>query len=320
MRAAQSGQYAVEDIARDPGSGVAYGQHDILTRRGARNLARSGCIQDPKLRFKGQFAAVGHRIAGVDAQVYEHVMQLRGIAQDARNARAWLNGQPYILGKARLQDLHDFGDQVRRLEREMLAVSAPGEVQQVLDDIRTAFGAGRDGIEHFRVFRMRCLEQDDCHHDGRQRVVQVVSHSAGQGADALHVRLTPANAGFMAVPENLAILDKEGACVMIHSDDANGIQRLNQEVAKAMAAGRREVIRARHAGASERPFLVGASSLERSLEQLDRRAVEARMLVGGRQVVDHLVRRRFDGHQRACPALHRSASAVHLFPVLRWGC
>ena len=42
-----------------------------------------------------------------------------------------------------------------------------------------------------------------------------------------------------AVNENLAILDKEGACVMIHSDDANGIQRLNQEVAKAMAAGRR---------------------------------------------------------------------------------
>jgi imidazolonepropionase-like amidohydrolase len=42
-----------------------------------------------------------------------------------------------------------------------------------------------------------------------------------------------------AVEENLAILDKEGACAMIHSDDANGIQRLNQEVAKAMAAGRR---------------------------------------------------------------------------------
>lgn len=40
-----------------------------------------------------------------------------------------------------------------------------------------------------------------------------------------------------AVPENLAILDKEGACAMIHSDDANGIQRLNQEVAKARSSG-----------------------------------------------------------------------------------
>jgi imidazolonepropionase-like amidohydrolase len=42
-----------------------------------------------------------------------------------------------------------------------------------------------------------------------------------------------------AVPENLAILEKEGACAMIHSDDENGIQRLNQEVAKVRAAGAR---------------------------------------------------------------------------------
>jgi imidazolonepropionase-like amidohydrolase len=41
------------------------------------------------------------------------------------------------------------------------------------------------------------------------------------------------------IPENLALLQKAGACAMIHSDDQNGIQRLNQEVAKAQAAGRR---------------------------------------------------------------------------------
>ncbi len=39
--------------------------------------------------------------------------------------------------------------------------------------------------------------------------------------------------------ENAALLFKEGACVVIHSDDANGIQRLNQEAAKAQAAGQR---------------------------------------------------------------------------------
>ena len=42
-----------------------------------------------------------------------------------------------------------------------------------------------------------------------------------------------------AISENLPILHNSGACAMIHSDDANGIQRLNQEVAKALAAGRR---------------------------------------------------------------------------------
>jgi imidazolonepropionase-like amidohydrolase len=39
------------------------------------------------------------------------------------------------------------------------------------------------------------------------------------------------------VGENLAILEKEGACAMIHSDDENGIQRLNQEISKARLAG-----------------------------------------------------------------------------------
>jgi imidazolonepropionase-like amidohydrolase len=42
-----------------------------------------------------------------------------------------------------------------------------------------------------------------------------------------------------AIPENAAILHNAGACVIIHSDDENQIQRLNQEAAKAQADGRR---------------------------------------------------------------------------------
>ena len=45
------------------------------------------------------------------------------------------------------------------------------------------------------------------------------------------------------IGENLAILEKEGACATIHSDDENGIQRLNQEVAKALASARHAGIR-----------------------------------------------------------------------------
>ncbi|RVT94133.1 amidohydrolase [Sphingomonas crocodyli] len=41
------------------------------------------------------------------------------------------------------------------------------------------------------------------------------------------------------IPENLAILQKTGTCATIHSDDQNGIQRLNQEAGKALASGRR---------------------------------------------------------------------------------
>ena len=42
-----------------------------------------------------------------------------------------------------------------------------------------------------------------------------------------------------AIPENATILHNTGACVIIHSDDENQIQRLNQEAAKAQADGRR---------------------------------------------------------------------------------
>jgi len=46
---------------------------------------------------------------------------------------------------------------------------------------------------------------------------------------------------FDGIGENLALLQKAGTCAMIHSDDENGIQRLNQEVAKVLSS-------ARHAG------------------------------------------------------------------------
>ncbi|TRD11263.1 amidohydrolase [Erythrobacter insulae] len=42
-----------------------------------------------------------------------------------------------------------------------------------------------------------------------------------------------------AIMENAALLQQEGACVVIHSDSQNDIQRLNQEAAKAQAAGKR---------------------------------------------------------------------------------
>ena len=42
-----------------------------------------------------------------------------------------------------------------------------------------------------------------------------------------------------AIPENAGLLFKAGACVVIHSDDANGIQRLPQEAAKAQGDARR---------------------------------------------------------------------------------
>ena len=42
---------------------------------------------------------------------------------------------------------------------------------------------------------------------------------------------------FDGIPENAALLQQAGARVVIHSDDANGIQRLNHDAAKSLYAG-----------------------------------------------------------------------------------
>ncbi len=42
-----------------------------------------------------------------------------------------------------------------------------------------------------------------------------------------------------AIPENAALIHNGGACAIIHSDDDNQIQRLNQEASKALADGQR---------------------------------------------------------------------------------
>ena len=42
-----------------------------------------------------------------------------------------------------------------------------------------------------------------------------------------------------AIKENIPLVHNAGACAIVHSDDPNYIQRLNQEAAKALADGRR---------------------------------------------------------------------------------
>jgi len=44
---------------------------------------------------------------------------------------------------------------------------------------------------------------------------------------------------FDGIQENIPLVHNAGACAIVHSDSALGIQRLNQEAAKALAAGRR---------------------------------------------------------------------------------
>ena len=67
---------------------------------------------------------------------------------------------------------------------------------------------------------------------------------------------------FDAIPENVALVDAAGACAIVHSDSPIGIQRLNQEAAKAMAAARRQGMTLDEANAIRWITLNAARSLE----------------------------------------------------------
>jgi imidazolonepropionase-like amidohydrolase len=66
---------------------------------------------------------------------------------------------------------------------------------------------------------------------------------------------------FDMVRENLALVDHAQACAIIHSDDPIQVQRLNQEIAKAMSAGNRMGLNISHAKAIGWGTLNAAKSL-----------------------------------------------------------
>ncbi|HEX6559202.1 MAG TPA: amidohydrolase [Longimicrobiales bacterium] len=51
---------------------------------------------------------------------------------------------------------------------------------------------------------------------------------------------------FDGIQENIPLMQEAGACAIVHSDDAQGIQRLNQEAAKSMGAARAHGITISH--------------------------------------------------------------------------
>ena len=67
---------------------------------------------------------------------------------------------------------------------------------------------------------------------------------------------------FDGIRQNVALVDQAGACAIVHSDSATGIQHLNQEAAKAMAAARRQGMTVDEAHAIRWITLNAAQALE----------------------------------------------------------
>ena len=149
---------------------------------------------------------------------------------------AWIQAEKYRRDWNRWRENGDEPEDRpdRNLKLETLAAVLEGDIlvhnhcyradeMAIMIDIAKEFGYSiasfHHGIEAYKV-RDLLQENDIC---------------ASLWADWWGFKLE----GYDGILENIALVDEAGACAIVHSDSAEGIQRLNQEAAKAMAAGNR---------------------------------------------------------------------------------
>jgi len=174
---------------------------------GAPHGLKMACGENPKRVYGGQGRAPSTRMGNF-----------------AVNRQAWLDARKYAEGE---RDERDLGNETLAgvLDGEILVHNhcyRADEMALVLDMAKemgyrvTAF---HHAVEAYKIADL-LREADVC---------------TAVWADWYGFKME----AYDGIPENAALLHNAGACVVIHSDDENGIQRLNQDAAKAQAAGRR---------------------------------------------------------------------------------
>jgi imidazolonepropionase-like amidohydrolase len=147
--------------------------------------------------------------------------------------RAWQAASDY---RAKWRKWHDEGEKAgerpeRNLQMETLAGVLDGEIRiqnhcYRADEMATMINISREfgyriasfhhAVEAYKV-RDLLAEHDIC---------------ASMWADWWGFKLE----AYDGITQNIPLVHQAGACAIVHSDDASGIQRLNQEAAKAMRA------------------------------------------------------------------------------------
>ncbi len=152
----------------------------------------------------------------------------------------WLDAQHYMAEQARYQEKLAAGDEEatapkRDLKMETLAGALRGDILVHMhcyraDEMLTVLDMAREFNYRVSAF-----------HHGVE-AYKLADTLAGEGvcgalwADWWGFKME----AYDGIQENIAQVDRpEGSCAIVHSDSDEGIQRLNQEAAKAMMRGRR---------------------------------------------------------------------------------
>ncbi|MEG3192044.1 amidohydrolase [Lysobacter sp. D1-1-M9] len=208
---------------------VAASNYQAMKFPGAPWGLKMACGENPK-RVYGQKGGPGTRmgnVAGYRAAFIEAAEYLakHKSADNEPRERRWWQGEPE-------DDAKDNGDNGKRdLKLDTLAGAINGDIlvhihcyradeMTTMLDLADEFGfkiaAFHHGVEAYKVAD-RLAEEGVC---------------GALWADWWGFKME----AFDGIQENIAIVDRPaGSCAIVHSDSAEGIQRLNQEAAKVMA-------------------------------------------------------------------------------------
>ena len=213
-----------------PGSGNLFGGRTVTVRNvpattmqamrfpGAPDGLKVACGENPMRVYGGRGRSPSTRMGNV-----------------AGYRRAWIEASDYVRRWDRWRDGGGSGDPPRRdLQLDTLAGVLRGEIlvhnhcyradeMAIMIDVAREFGFAIRAFHHAsEAYKIAPLL-------ARLRICAATwTNWWGYKMEVLD-----------AIEENAAIVDRAGGCAVIHSDDAILVQRLNQEAAAALSAGRR---------------------------------------------------------------------------------
>ena len=234
-----------------PGSGNLVGGRGVTVKNvpattyqamkfpGAKQGLKMACGENPKRFYGGQGRApmtrmgnfAGYRQAFADAQEYQ-----RGLDKYAREKSAWDKKQGSSKGKSGKGGSGDPPALPKRdLRLETLAAAIRGDVLVHIHCYRADEMANMIDLADEFGFKISAF------HHGVE-AYKVADTLAARGicgalwADWWGFKME----AYDGIQENLALVDRpKNGCAVVHSDSQEGIQRLNQEAAKAMMRGNR---------------------------------------------------------------------------------
>ena len=159
---------------------ACFGQGEPVLHRPVCRYARRDAQRPP----------AGHRIAGVDAYIQEHLVDLCGVGEHGREPFGQVRGDRDALRKCLVKKFEELPYDVVHANRFPAPFVLPREREELADHARSPFRGPCDGLDRGRVScRVVCrpLHERDVAEDDRKEIVEVVRDAAGERSDALHL-------------------------------------------------------------------------------------------------------------------------------------